>query len=103
MTSQLTLDWRDAGPGASAISPLAARAIRDAVLECAARGDFTSDMVLDRLSFAIRECVRAHPCAMGAVFTAMAKRNEIEATDRTVRSQRDAARGRRLVVWRRRT
>lgn len=101
----LSLDRRDAGQesATSGITDVAKRALRDAIVDCASKYDgFTSDMVLGQLSFAVVEQIRVHPAAVGAAFTAAAKRNEIEMTGRAVRSQRPSARGRRLAVWRRR-
>ena len=75
-------------------------AIRDAIITCMAAGDFTTDLVRDRLSYAMREVVATVPNGIQGVLTGeFAKRGLIHRTGATVRSQRASARGRRLAVW----
>ena len=75
-------------------------AIRDAIIACMAAGDFTTDLVRDRLSYAMREVVATVPNGIQGVLTGeFAKRGLIHRTGATVRSQRASARGRRLAVW----
>lgn len=57
-------------------------------------------MVWDALSFSVREELRAHPNAIGALFTMFARSGAIERTGVTVPSQRKKARGRRIPLWR---
>ena len=82
------------------LPPVALDAIRDAIIACMAAGDFTTDLVRDRLSFAMRELVATVPNGIQGVLTGeFAKRGLIHRTGATVRSQRASARGRRLAVW----
>ena len=79
---------------------LRADAIRDAIIACMSAGDFTTDLVRDRLSYVMREVVATVPNGIQGVLTGeFAKRGLIARTGATVRSQREAARGRRLAVW----
>ena len=79
---------------------LALDAIRDAIIACMAAGDFSTDMIRDRLSYAMREVVATVPNGIQGVLTGeFAKRGLIHRTGATVRSQRASARGRRLAVW----
>ena len=95
---------RDAGEdsAASGLPESARRAIEGAIrsFDTHVKLPFTSDMVRGRLSLAVLDVLARHPCALGAAFTAFARRGEIEETGQRVTTQRRAGRTRRLTVWR---
>jgi hypothetical protein len=61
---------------------------------------FSSDSVWGHMSLPTREAVALHPNAVPALFTYYSRAGKIERTGAYVVSQRKAARGRRIPVWR---
>lgn len=109
MTAQLSLlaglEARDAGQrkAAEKLSPGEIAAVRRFVAHLATTRDtFTSDDVHQLCGDGLSDRMAAFPNAFGGIMRALALEGSIELTGSVTKSTRAEARGRKVLLWRRR-